>query len=167
MIYLTENRTPEVPEGASETATWCLRALLDRHGVAKHKQWAVVAESPQLSRAQSNRKLSGRQPLKPPEIELIAQHFGETFLQVVEAALEDRMEPALLVIGDLRLPCKVRLRAGLSSPPFAADYVALGAPGRFVVVPSSGVTMATCEVELLPIRRHQPVPDRTRHHRDY
>jgi hypothetical protein len=166
MIYLTENRTPEVPEGASETVAWCLRALLDRHGVAKHKQWAVVSESLQLSRSQSNRRLSSRQPLTPPEIELIAQRYGETFLQVMEAALEADMEPALLVIGDVRLPCKVRLQSKLSSPPFAADYTVLGAAGQWVVVPSSGVAMATREVDVLLMRRHQPVPDRTRHHGD-
>jgi hypothetical protein len=103
----------------------------------------------------------------PPEIELIAQRFGETFLQVMEAALDTGMEPTLLVIGDLRLPCKVRLRAGLSSPPFAVDYVALRPPGQRVVVPSSGFTMTACEVDLLLMQRHQPVPDRTRHHGDH
>jgi hypothetical protein len=166
MTYMAQHKTPAVPEGASETSSWCLRALLDRHGVARHKQWAIVAESLQLSRAQSNRKLSGKQPLKPPEIEVIAQRFGETFLQVMEAALEAGMEPALLVIDDVRLPCKVRLRATLSSPPFAADYVALGAPDQWVVVPSSGITMAAQEVDLLLMARHQPVPDKTRHQGD-
>lgn len=161
LIYMAKNKTVEVPEGASEVTSWCLRALLDRHGVARHKQWSIVSELLQLSRSQSNRKLSGKQPLTPFEVEVIAQRYGETFQQVMECALDASMESALLVIGDVRLPCKVRLQSSLSSPPFAADYVALGAPGQWVVVPSSGFSMAAREVDLLLMRRQQPVPDRT------
>lgn len=153
LIYMAKNQTPEVPKGASGITAWCLRTLLDRQGVVRHKQWAVVAEVLELSRAQSNRKLSGRQPLTPPEIELLAQRYGETFLQVMELALVATMEPALLAIDDVRLQCKVRLHPKMSSPPFASDYVALGGPGQWVVVPASGVSMSAREVDLLLMQR--------------
>jgi hypothetical protein len=76
LIYTTKNKTFDVPEGASEITSWCLCALLDRHGAARHKQWSIAFESLQFSRSQSNRKLSSRQPLTPLEIELIAQCYG-------------------------------------------------------------------------------------------
>jgi BetR domain. len=155
LIYMAKNQTPEVPEGASEITAWCLRALLARHGVPKHKQWSIVAKTLELSRSQSNRKLTGKQPLTPPEVEQIARRFGETFLQVMEPALMAGTEPALLVVDSARLPCKVRLRPGEALPPFAARYVALGAPGQWVVVSSSGITMAAREVDLL-LMQHQP-----------
>jgi chromosome partitioning protein len=84
---MARHKTPAVPEGVSETSSWCLRVLLDRHGVVRHKQWAVVAQSLELSRSQSDRKLSDRQSLTPPEIELIVQRFDEKFLQVTPRRL--------------------------------------------------------------------------------
>jgi hypothetical protein len=161
LIYMAKNQTPELPEDASEITAWCLRALLARHGVPKHKQWSIVAETLDLSRSQSNRKLTGRQPLTPPEVEQIARRYGETFLQVMEPALLAGTQLALLVIDGVRLPCRVRLQPQLSSPPFAADYVALGAPGQWVVVPSSGFTMSAHEVDLLLMQRRQSSPPNT------
>jgi hypothetical protein len=53
----------------------------------------------------------------------------------MEVALEVGMEPTLLIIDGVCLPCKVRLQAKLSLPPFATDYVALGVQANISLSP--------------------------------
>jgi hypothetical protein len=89
--------------------------------------------------------MSTESPWTLPEITQVAAHFQESLAQVLMPVLLEGSEPALLQVGDTRVQCDAVLGA-MAKPPFACEFVALGAPGNWVVVSSSSVTIPATEV---------------------
>ncbi|WP_259375540.1 helix-turn-helix domain-containing protein, partial [Azohydromonas lata] len=96
--------------------------LMDRHGIPRRKQAGVVTFVLGLSRSHGNRKLRGLVPMTLDEIGRIAEHFEETLLHALEPCLAHGMEPAVLMLGDLKVPCEAMLEETLR-PPFEDDGV--------------------------------------------
>jgi hypothetical protein len=111
----------------------------------------LVAETLGLSRANSHRRLTGAYQMPMDEVALVARRFGETLDQVLEPALTHCFEKALLQVSQVRIPCEVKLGPPAEAP-FSCEFVALGGPGNWVIVPSSGVTMHARAVQRLLIR---------------
>lgn len=86
------------------------------------------------------------------EIGRIAEHFGETLLQALEPCLAYGMEPAVMMLGDLEVPCEVLLGEGLRPPFVKEKVVAIGVPGSFLVVPAKSLTLPARQIKRLLLR---------------
>jgi hypothetical protein len=128
-----------------EKAAECVRLLLERHGVPARKHSSVVAQVLGFSTQHGYRKITNESPWTIDEVASMAQHFKETVAQVLAPMLGISSEAALLTVGAVQTPCRIVL-GDLRAPPFACPFVALGAAGNWVVVPSSGITMPAREV---------------------
>lgn len=93
------------------------------------------------------------------EIGRIAEHFGETLLQALEPCLSQGMESAVMMVGDLEVPCEVMLGETLRSPFEDEKVVAIGVPGRFLVVPAKGLTLPARRVKRLLVRLEKTHPE--------
>ena len=140
----------------------CVRALLERHGLARHKHSPVVSEILGLSYSQSHRKMTGTTPWLLEELVRVARHFGEPLSALLEAGTGEVAQAGVLVAGGLRLPCRVWLT---DSPPGPhATLVAQHRHGQWWVmapgetVPGSG-TQALQGVRRLVIEA-SPAPTR-------
>jgi hypothetical protein len=124
--------------------------LLDRKGVPRAQHAHVVAELLQLGYQQARRKMRGDATWTIDQLECVGAHFGETLDQVLEPVLTEGWESALLVVGTWQVQCKVLL-GPLSKPPFDWEFVAIGKPGHWTVVPTSDFAMPAHEVFRLSI----------------
>jgi hypothetical protein len=150
-----------MPTEFSALATTCLQELMDRHGVPKHKQAGIVTKVLELSRSHGNRKLHGIFPMTFDEVGRIAEHFGETLVQALEPSLAHGMERAVMMVGELEMPCEVMLGEVLR-PPFEGEkIVAVGVPGSFLVVPAAALTLSARRVTRLLMRFGEQGPTRT------
>ncbi|MDZ5457382.1 helix-turn-helix domain-containing protein, partial [Azohydromonas lata] len=111
-----------------------------------------------LSRSHGNRKLRGLVPMTLDEISRIAEHFGETLLHALEPCLAHGMEPAVLMLGDLKVPCEVMLGETLRPPFEDVEFFAIGVPGSFLVVPAKGLTLPARQVNRLHLHLNQAYP---------
>jgi hypothetical protein len=143
---------PHIPTEFSALATKCLQELMDRHGVPRHKRAGIVTAVLGLSRSHGNRKLGGIFPMTLDEIGRIAEHFGETLVQVLEPTLAHGMEKAVIMVAELEMPCEVMLGEVLL-PPFEGEkLVAIGVPGSFLVVPATALNLPARRVTRLFVR---------------
>lgn len=117
-------------------AAQCVRSLLERHGVPRHKHSTAIAEVLGLSYSQAHRKMGATAPWTLEELARVAGRFGELLSELVQAGSGESPEPASLLMGALRLPCQVWL--GPSVDPLQLPLlVAIGAPGAWLVLPAT------------------------------
>jgi hypothetical protein len=89
------------------------------------------------------------------EVGRIAGHFGETLSQALEPSLAHGLERAVMMMGELEVPCEVML-GELLQPPFANEkVVAIGVPGSFLVVPATALSLPGWRVRRLLLRFEQ------------
>ncbi|MDZ5455343.1 hypothetical protein [Azohydromonas lata] len=94
------------------------------------------------------------------EVGRVAGHFGETLSQVLEPSLAHGMERAVMMVGELKVPCEVML-GELLQPPFANEnVVAIGVPGSFQVVPATALSLPARRVTRLFVRFEEQGPTR-------
>ena len=91
------------------------------------------------------------------QLECVGAHFGEALQQVLEPVLTEGWESALLVVGPWQAQCKILL-GPLSKPPFDCEFVAIGKPGHWTVVPASDFTMSAHEVCRLSLSHSKAPP---------
>ena len=105
---------------------------MDRHGIARHKHAAVVAEILGLtSYSQGNRRLTTGATWSLEELRAVAEHFGDTLIDLVALEAGDRIIDAEIAIGPARVPCRVIL-GSLSTA--KAGLVAVSIDSRWHVV---------------------------------
>jgi hypothetical protein len=144
-----------MPTECSTLASKCPQELMDRHGVPRHKEAGVVTAVLGLSRSHGNRKLRGIAPVTFNEVGRIAGHFGETLSQALEPSLAHGLERAVMMVGELEVPCEV-MPGELLQPPFANEkVVAAGVPGSFLVVPATALSLPARRVRRLLLRLKQ------------
>jgi ActR/RegA family two-component response regulator len=88
-------------------AAQCVRALLDRHGVARRKHSAVVTEVLNLSYSQGNRRLTTDATWALEELRLLAEHYGETLTELISLGQADNTMAATVTIGATTVPCRI------------------------------------------------------------
>jgi hypothetical protein len=120
-------------EEQSSRATALVRAFLERHGVLKHQQIGLIVKLLGLKYHGAHRRFSMGGPWSIEELELIAIHFGESLVQLIEPD----QQPAILVTGGLRTPCRIKLGDPLdpqkSASRIAAPLVAVRRETEWVV----------------------------------
>ncbi len=95
-------------EECSSLAAQVVRGLLERHGVAKHKQSAVIAQMFGLSRSAAHRRISGMAHWTLEELQQIAGAYGETLAEVLEKDASSG-EKGVLEVEGKRVDCLVWL----------------------------------------------------------
>lgn len=143
----------ETPEAETlSLAAQVVRALLERHGIAKHRHASFVGEFFSLSRAAAHQRVNRSAAWTLEELQALASHFGETLAEVVVAHGPDDARPAVVRIGGFQTMGKVWLDR--STPATKSDnFVALEDEVGLTVVPatavqnSNGVRVARLEVE--------------------
>jgi hypothetical protein len=124
-----------------------VRALLERHGIPKHRHSAFVGEFFELSRAAAHQRVSKSTAWTLEELSALAEHFGETLAGVVATHPADgRAESrtgiaATLCVGDAKVACRIWLRPGNLPSPHDA-FVALRTGDDHVVMPVAAVPPA-------------------------
>lgn len=104
-----------------------VRALLQRHGIPRHRQAPMLAEILGVPYRQAHRKLGGQVSWSLEEQQTVARRFGETLADMVDAVAASDAEAATLIVDDLRLPCRFWRGAALAVAP-AEGLVAVHQP---------------------------------------
>lgn len=129
-----------------DDAAMCVRALLQKHKVPERQHAQMVAELLGVTPTHARRKLLGTTPWTLPEIKVVAAKFGATLSQVLMPILLEGAERALLVVDDLRIECDAVMGRKLTPPYENQQFVAVGGPGRWLIVPSHGISLTAHEV---------------------
>ncbi len=146
-------------EAQDSLAALCVRALLERAGLPRHRHSAHVAGLLELSYHQAHRRMTGGAPWSLEELQVVASHHGETLVDLFGEQKSADYKPAMLIAGPLRVTC--RLWPG---PPQAQHRpgvrIALRGGSEWVVMVAGDTpTPLACTVRRLVI---EPKPDRPR-----
>jgi CheY-like chemotaxis protein len=151
--------TPE--EGPLSLAAQMVRALLERHGIAKHRHAAFVGEFFNLSRAAAHQRVNRSAAWTLEELSSLAQHFGETLSGIVAAHATSTSKRATLRMGGANIDCRIWLAEG--TPDSEVDaFVAMENGGIYGVVPITTMPSTPASVNVQRIARmeitlqHQP-----------
>jgi hypothetical protein len=139
------------PSNTMDAWARCIRDLLERKDIKKSQYGHVVSEILGMQYMAGYRRVVGKHPWRVDEIEKIANHFGETLIQVLGPLFANLAEPAVILIGSLNIKCRVILGEN-SRPPFQQPFVAIGGHDTWVIMPSSEVTRDAREVREIIIQ---------------
>ena len=99
--------SPEAAEGQASLAAACVRALLDRAGLARHRHSAHIGGLLELSYHQAHRRMTGSAPWSLEELQAVAAHHGETLVDLFREQRSADHETAVLIAGPLRVTCQL------------------------------------------------------------
>ena len=150
---------PIKAEGQGSLAATCIRALLDRAGLPRHRHSAHIAGLLKLSYHQAHRRLTGIAPWSLEELQAVAAHHGETLVDLFGEQKSADYETALLIAGPLRVTCRLWPGQPLAQHR-PGDLIAIKGGSEWVVmVAGETPTPQACTVRRLII---EPKPDRPR-----
>jgi ActR/RegA family two-component response regulator len=150
---------PAKTEGQASLAATCIRALLDRAALPRHRHSAHIAGLLKLSYHQAHRRMTGTAPWSLEELQAVATHHGETLVDLFGEQKSADFDTAVLIAGPLRVTCRlwpgqplVQHRPG--------DLIAIKGGSEWVVMVAGDTpTPHACTVRRLVI---EPKPDRPR-----
>ena len=126
----------EEPAEASSQAAQLVRALLERHGITKHRHAAFVGEFFGLSRAAAYQRVIKSSAWTLDELQALADRFGEPLAKVLGATSTGVSGvQAVLRVGEFEIGCRVWLATGEDQPSTGA-LVAIESADSCVVVPA-------------------------------
>ena len=147
------------PEGQISLAALCVRALLDRAALPRHRHSAHIAGLLNLSYHQAHRRTNGPAPWSLEELQAVAAHHGETLVDLLGEQKGADHEPAVLIAGPLRVTCRI-WPGPLLAQHRTGDLIAIKGGAEWVVmVAGDAPTPQACAVRRLVI---EPKPDRPR-----
>ena len=146
-------------DGHGSLAATCIRALLDRAGLPRHRHSAHIARLLKLSYHQAHRRLIGMAPWSLEELQAVAAHHGETLVDLFGEQKSADYETGVLIAGPLRVTCRLWPGQPLAQHR-QGDLIALkGGTEWVVMVAGDTPTPQACTVRRLII---EPEPDRPR-----
>lgn len=146
-------------EDAVSLAARCVRALLDRNALPRHRHSAHIAGLLQLSYHQAHRRMTGGAPWSVEELVAVAAHHGETLVDLFGGQTSADVEPGVLIAGPLRTRCRI-WPGPLVVQHRPGDLVAIKGGNEWVVmVAGDQPTPQACTVRRLVIESE---PDRPR-----
>ena len=150
---------PPKTEGPGSLAATCIRALLDRAGLPRHRHSAHVGALLDLSYHQAHRRVTGSAPWSLEELQTIASHHGETLVDLFGEQKSADYETALLIAGPLRVTCRLWPGQPLAQHR-PGDLIAIKGGSEWVVM----VAGDTPTPQAFTVRRLiiEPKPDRPR-----
>jgi ActR/RegA family two-component response regulator len=154
----TATQSPKA-EGLGSLAATCIRALLDRAGLPRHRHSAHIGGLLNLSYHQAHRRMTGSAPWSLEELQTVATHHGETLVDLFGEQKSADYETALLIAGPLRVTCRLWPGQPLAQHR-PGDLIAIkGGTEWVVIVAGDTPTPQACTVRRLII---EPKPDRPR-----
>ena len=146
-------------DGQTSLAAQCIRALLDRAALPRHRHSAHIAGLLKLSYHQAHRRMTGIAPWSLEEQQAVASHHGETLVDLFGEQKSADYETAVLIAGPLRVTCRLWPGQPLAQHR-PGDLIALKGGSEWVVmVAGETPTPLACTVRRLII---EPKPDRPR-----
>ena len=146
-------------DGQGSLAALCIRALLDRAALPRHRHSAHIAGLLKLSYHQAHRRMTGSAPWSLEELQAVAAHHGETLVDLFGEQKSADFEIAVLIAGPLRVTCRLWPGQALAQHR-PGDLIALKGGSEWVVmVAGDTTTPQACTVRRLII---EPKPDRPR-----
>jgi hypothetical protein len=129
--------TPQPPDDESHSqAAQLVRALLERHGIPKHRHSSFIGEFFNLSRAAAHQRVNKSTAWTLDEFQQLADRFGETLAEVVGATTPHSGTDAVLRVGALQVGCRVWF-ARETDDASSDALVAMQTAGSYVVVPAT------------------------------
>jgi CheY-like chemotaxis protein len=130
------SRTPEAGS-AHEVATHhvaaqAIKALFHRHGVQPGQHSVKVAELLSISYSQAHRKASGVSAWSLEELKRVADHFGESLVDLLWFTERGDTLAATIAVGGLQFACLVKLGEPLPANR-ATGLVAIERDGTFSI----------------------------------
>ena len=161
----TRSATPppatETPraDGQGSLAALCIRALLDRAALPRHRHSAHIAGLLKLSYHQAHRRMTGSAPWSLEELQAVAGYHGETLVDLFGEQKSADYETAVLIAGPLRVTCRLWPGQPLAQHR-PGDLIAIKGGSEWVVMVAGDTpTPQACTVRRLII---EPKPDRPR-----
>ena len=146
-------------DGQGSLAALCIRALLDRAALPRHRHSAHIAGLLKLSYHQAHRRMTGSAPWSLEELQAVAAHHGETLVDLFGEQKSADFEVAVLIAGPLRVTCRLWPGQPLAQHR-PGDLIALKGGSEWVVMVAGDTpTPHACTVRWLII---EPKPDRPR-----
>ena len=146
-------------EAQGSLAAVCIRGLLDRASLPRHRHSAHIAGLLKLSYHQAHRRMTGGAPWSLEELQAVAAHHGETLVDLLGEQKSADYETAVLIAGPLRVTCRLWPGQPLAQHR-PGDLIALKGGSEWVVmVAGDTATPQACTVRRLII---EPKPDRPR-----
>ena len=146
-------------EAQSSLAALCIRSLLDRASLPRHRHSAHIAGLLKLSYHQAHRRMTGSAPWSLEELQAVAANHGETLVDLFGGQKSADYEKAVLIAGPLRVTCRLWPGQPLAQHR-PGDLIALKGGSEWVVmVAGDAPTPQACTVRRLII---EPKPDRPR-----
>lgn len=128
---------PQPPDDSHLQAAQLVRALLERHGIPKHRHSSFIGEFFNLSRAAAHQRVNKSTAWTLDEFQQLADRFGETLAEVVGATTTPHNgTDAVLRVGALQIGCRVWF-ARESDDASSDALVAMQTAGSYVVVPAT------------------------------
>jgi len=150
---------PAKAEAQGSLAATCIRALLDRAGLPRHRHSAHIGGLLSLSYHQAHRRMTGIAPWSLEELQTVATHHGETLVDLFGEQKSADYETALLIAGPLRVTCRLWPGQPLAQHR-PGDLIAIKGGSEWVVMVAGDTpTPQACTVRRLII---EPKPDRPR-----
>lgn len=151
---------PAKVEAQQSLGANCIRALLDRAGLPRHRHSAHIGGMLDLSYHQAHRRMTGTAPWSLEELQTVAMHHGETLVDLFKEQTSVDYEVAVLITGPLRVTCRLwpGQPVGQHRP---GDLVAVKGGSEWVVMVAGDIpTPQAHTVKRLLI---EPKADRPRH----
>lgn len=147
------------PESQISLAALCIRALLDRAALPRHRHSAHIAALLNLSYHQAHRRMTGTAPWTLEEMQAVASHHGEALVDLFGEQKSANYEAAVLIAGPLRVTCRV-WPGQLLAQHRPGDLIAIKGGSEWVVM----VAGDTPTPQAFTVRRLiiEPKPDRPR-----
>ena len=150
---------PPKTEGQGSLAALCIRALLDRAALPRHRHSAHIAGLLKLSYHQAHRRMTGMAPWSLEELQAVAAFHGENLLDLFGEQKSADYVTAVLIAGPLRVTCRLWPGQPLAQHR-PGDLIALKGGSEWVVMVAGDTpTPQACTVRRLII---EPKPDRPR-----
>lgn len=114
-------------------AASCIRALLDRAALPRHRHSGHISGLLGLSYHQAHRRMTGAAPWSLEELQAVAAHHGETLVDLFREQRSADSEAALLIAGPLRVTCRI-WPGQPSAQHRAGDLIAIKGGSEWVVM---------------------------------
>lgn len=134
---MTTNQSTD--DGPLSRAAQTVRALLERHGIPKHRHSSFVGEFFNLSRAAAHQRVSRSTAWTLEELQALGERFGETLAEMLNAGGASDGIRATLRVGTMQVGCRVWLSQEIDETHGDA-FVAIENAGSYVVVPATAAT---------------------------
>ena len=146
-------------EDQGSLAANCIRALLDRAALPRHRHSGHISGLLNLSYHQAHRRMTGIAPWSLEELQAVAAHHGETLVDLFREQKSADYETALLIAGPLRVTCRLWPGQPLAQHR-PGDLIAIKGGSEWVVM----VAGDTPTRQAFTVRRLiiEPKPDRPR-----